>query len=99
MRKLPELLITIFDEAKDMEIEVQLYAFLKHYLPDESKGFAYKMQIPKSITVYDALKELKIPDEVIESIMIIMVNGVHAKKNQILSEGDVLTVVPVAAGG
>lgn len=94
-----DLLIGIFDQAKDMEIEIQLYAFLKHYLPDDSKGFACKMQIPKSATVYDALKELKIPDEVIKSIMIIMINGVHAKKNQILSDGDVLTVVPIAAGG
>ena len=82
-----------------MEIEVQLYAFLKHYLPIDSRGFANKMQIPKSVTVYDVLKELKIPDEVIERIMIIMINGVHANKNQILSDGDVLTVVPVAAGG
>ena len=29
-----------------MEIEVQLYAFLKHYLPIDSKGFANKIQIP-----------------------------------------------------
>ena len=92
-------IVVSFYEARDMEIEVQLYAFLKRYLPDECKDFTYKMQIPKSVTVYEALKKLKMPDEVIEKIMIIMINGVHAKKDQKLSDGDVLTVVPVAAGG
>ena len=91
--------IKFCDKTKNMEIEIQLYAFLKHYLPDESSDFTCKIQIPNSISVYHALKKLKIPDEVIERIMIIMINGVHAKKEQILSDGDILTVVPFAAGG
>ena len=82
-----------------MEIEVQLFAFLRRYLPKGSKGFTCKIQLNDPMSVIDVLKELKIPDEVIQSIMILMINGAYAKKDNILSDGDVLTVVPLAAGG
>lgn len=82
-----------------MEIEVQLFAFLRFYLPKESKGFTCKMQLNEPMRVTDVLKELKMPDEVTQTITILMINGAHAEKDQILSDGDVLTVLPFAAGG
>ncbi len=82
-----------------MEIEIQLYAFLKHYLPKGTKGFSCNLQLNDGMTVLDVFKRLNISDEVIKNIMILMVNGIHAKKSQILSDGDVLTVLPIAAGG
>ncbi len=79
-----------------MEIEVELFAFLRFHLPKGTKGFNCKMQLNEKMSVADILKELKIPDEVTQ---IIMINGAHAEKNHILSDGDVLTVLPIAAGG
>lgn len=82
-----------------MEIEVKLLAFLRHYLPKGSKGFSCKLQFKGKMSVADVLNELRIPEEVTQNIMVIMINGVHAKTDQILSDGDVLTVLPFLAGG
>ncbi len=82
-----------------MEIEVKLLAFLRQYLPKGSKRFTCRMQFNEPMSVADVLKELKVPDEAIQNIMMIMVNGAQAGKNQILSDGDVLTVLPFMAGG
>lgn len=83
-----------------MEIEVKLFTSLRDYLPEGSKGFTGKMRLSKPTSVTDVLSnELKMPDEVIQSIMILMVNGAHAQQDHILSDGDVLTILPVAGGG
>ena len=79
-----------------MEIEVKLFATLRDYLPEGSSRFSYKMEVDSDIRVQDILSRLKIPEEVPK---IILVNGVHGKKEQILKEGDVLSVFPPVAGG
>ena len=82
-----------------MEIEVKLFAFLRRYLPKGNKGLSFKMQLREPTSVIEVLRELEVPDEAILSTMIFMINGVRAEKEQILSDGDVLSVVPVASGG
>jgi molybdopterin converting factor small subunit len=79
-----------------MEIEVKLFATLRDYLPEGSSRFSYKMEVDSDIRVQDILSRLKIPEELPK---IILVNGVHGKKEQILKEGDVLSVFPPVAGG
>jgi sulfur carrier protein len=54
------------------------------------------MEIDGQTRIHDILSKLKIPDEI---PMIILVNGVHGKKEQILKDGDVLSVFPPVAGG
>jgi sulfur carrier protein len=54
------------------------------------------VEVDESARVQDILSRLKIPEEMPK---IILVNGVHGKKDQILKDGDVLSVFPPVAGG
>ncbi len=79
-----------------MEIEVKLFATLRDYLPDGSGRFSCKMEIEGPTRVQDVLLKLRIPEEMPK---IILINGIHGKKDQVLKEGDVLSVFPPVAGG
>ena len=79
-----------------MEIEVKLFATLRDYLPAGSSRFSCKMKIEGSTRIEDVMSILKIPEEMPK---IILVNGIHGKKEQILKDGDVLSVFPPVAGG
>jgi sulfur carrier protein len=79
-----------------MEIEVKLFATLRDYLPKGSSRFSYTMEIDGQTRIEDILSKLKIPDEMPK---IILVNGIHGKKDQILKNGDVVSIFPPVAGG
>jgi len=79
-----------------MEIEVKLFATLREYLPKGSSRFSCKMEVDGSARVQDILSRLKLPEEIPK---IILINGVHGKKEQILPEGDVVRIFPPVAGG
>ena len=79
-----------------MEIEVRLFATLRDCLPEGSNRFSCKMEIDGHTRVQDILLKLKIPDE---TPKIILLNGIRGKKDQVLKEGDVLSVFPPVAGG
>jgi molybdopterin converting factor small subunit len=86
-------------QKRVIEIEVELYAFLRNYLPKGSMGGTCKMQLNQPMSATDVLKELKVPNEVIQTVMIIMINRVQAEMDQLLYDGDVLSVIPFAPGG
>ncbi|MFB3885202.1 MAG: MoaD/ThiS family protein [Thermodesulfobacteriota bacterium] len=79
-----------------MEIEVRLFATLRDYLPKGSGRFSFKMEVDGHTRVQDVLAGLHLPDEIPK---IILVNGIHGKKEQVLKEGDVLSIFPPVAGG
>jgi len=79
-----------------MEIEVKLFATLRDYLPKGSGRFSCKMEIDGDMRIQDILSKLKIPEEIPK---IILVNGIHGKKDQVLKEGDVVSIFPPVAGG
>ena len=79
-----------------IEIEVKLFATLRDYLPKGSSQFSCKMGIDPHTRIQDILSRLKIPDDLPK---IILVNGIHGKKDQVLKEGDVLSIFPPVAGG
>ncbi|MBM4351422.1 MAG: MoaD/ThiS family protein [Deltaproteobacteria bacterium] len=79
-----------------MEIEVKLFATLRDYLPKGSGRFSCKMEIDEQTKVQEILTKLNIPEEMPK---IILINGVHGKKEQVLKEGDVLSIFPPVAGG
>jgi len=79
-----------------MEIEVKLFATLRDYLPKGSSRFSCKMNVDGSTRVQDVLSLLKIPDQIPK---IILINGVHGKKEQALKEGDIVSIFPPVAGG
>ncbi len=79
-----------------MEVEVKLFATLRDYLPKGSGKFSCKMEIDGKTRIRDLLERLKIPKEIPK---IILVNGIHGKEDQILKEGDVVSIFPPVAGG
>ncbi len=79
-----------------MQIEVKLFATLRDYLPAGSDRFSCKLEIEGHTRVRDIVSRLKIPDEIPK---IILVNGIHGKMEQMLKEGDVLSIFPPIAGG
>ena len=79
-----------------MEIEVKLFATLRDYLPKGSSRFSCTLNIDGHSRVKDILEKLKIPEEIPK---IILVNGVHGKVDQLLKEGDVVSIFPPVAGG
>ncbi len=79
-----------------MEIEVKLFATLRDYLPKGSSRFSCKMEVDGPSRVQDILSRLKIPEDMPK---IILVNGIHGKKDQVLNEGDVVSIFPPVAGG
>ena len=79
-----------------MEIEVKLFATLRDYLPKGSSQFSCRIEADEKTRIRDILTKLKIPEEMPK---IILVNGIHAKKDHSLKEGDVLSIFPPVAGG
>jgi molybdopterin converting factor small subunit len=79
-----------------MDIEVKLFATLRDYLPKGSDRFSCKMAVDDHTRVKDILERLKIPEEIPK---IILINGVHGKKEQPLKDGDVVSIFPPVAGG
>lgn len=79
-----------------MDVEVKLFATLRDYLPKGSSRFSCRLEIDGRTTVQDILTRLKIPEEIPK---IILVNGIHGKKDQVLKEGDVVSIFPPVAGG
>ncbi len=79
-----------------MEIEVKLFATLRDYLPKGSSRFSCEMEVNGQTRIQDILSELKIPDDIPK---IILVNGIHGKLEQVLKEGDILSIFPPVAGG
>lgn len=79
-----------------MEIEIRLFANLAQLLPSGSKNKRAKITVKNEITVDELLKELKIPGNVTN---VIMVNGTHQNKTTKLNEGDVVSVIPPVTGG
>ena len=79
-----------------MKVDVRLYAALASRLPENRTGNTCAMEIRSGMSVRDVLLELKIAEN---EPKIMFVNGVHAKLDDVLKDGDRLAVFPPIAGG
>ena len=79
-----------------MRIEVNLYATLKRYLESGTGGEPSVLEISEGTGVKDIIKKLKIPGDLVK---LIFINGVHAKRDTILKDGDRLGLFPPVGGG
>ena len=79
-----------------MKIELYFYASLARYMPDASGERSCVMEIKQGITVGELLDDLNVPDD---AIKLIFLNGLHAKGDEILKDGDRVGVFPPVAGG
>ena len=75
---------------------MRLYASLASHMPEKTDGNAWNMEISESTTVAELLQHLKVPAD---AVKIIFLNGVHARGDEILKQGDRVGVFPPVAGG
>jgi molybdopterin synthase sulfur carrier subunit len=80
-----------------MKIEMNLFASLARYMPDKTGSHGHRvMETADGITIVEILKRLDVP---LDKVKVIFLNGVHAKGEEILKEGDRVGVFPPVAGG
>jgi sulfur-carrier protein len=79
-----------------MNVEIRLFATFREYLPPGSDMFSFSRHLDKPATVGEIMHDLKLPDDIPK---IIIVNGIHATPENVLAEGDVLSIFPPVAGG
>jgi molybdopterin synthase sulfur carrier subunit len=80
-----------------MQITIRLLASYRQFLPEgtSSKG-GYASEVLPGAVVSDALTSLPLPAG---EVYTFFVNGRHAERDQVLEEGDVLSVFPAVGGG
>ena len=79
-----------------MKVEVHLTATLRRYLPPGTIGDHVLLDFADGTTVGQVVDSLRIPAD-LERLTV--VNGRDAAPDQVLSEGDVLSLFPPLAGG
>ncbi len=79
-----------------MKIEVNLFASLARYKPENTGRHSWIETCPEGTLVIDFLHQLNVPEE---EVKLIFVNGKHAKGDNVLSEGDRVGIFPPVGGG
>jgi len=79
-----------------MTARIKLFAGLKQFLPPQAEGNAATCPIEPDTTVVSLLRRFGVPED---KTLMVLVNGVHADKECIVSEGDTVSVFPLVAGG
>ena len=79
-----------------MKIEVQLYATLDQYLPKGSENRKAVIECADGVTAGQVIDRLGIPKA---HPNMVLINGIHARDDAPLKDGDVLSVFPPLAGG
>jgi sulfur carrier protein ThiS len=74
-----------------MKITVKLYSVLQLGRFKEKQ-----INYPQQSTVEDVIRDLKLPAEHVD---ILLVNGLHVKRDHVLVDGDSLSVLPMVEGG
>lgn len=75
---------------------MRLFANLAAYLPEGASGDRAALEFPDGTTVGEVVEVLAIPSS-LESLTVI--NGRDATPDQVLADGDVLSMFPPLAGG
>jgi sulfur-carrier protein len=78
-----------------MKIEFRLYATLSRYMPEQWRN-ASTVEVREDVTVKELLESIKVP---LEAVKVVFINGVHARGDEMLREGDRVGVFPPVGGG
>jgi len=79
-----------------MKVELNLFASLKRYMPYKGNGSCCTVEISEGTKVRRLLEQLQIPAH---AVKLVFLNGVHARGDEILKDGDRVGVFPPVAGG
>jgi molybdopterin converting factor small subunit len=81
-----------------MHVRVKLFATLRQYLPPETAGNACVLDVPPDTRAIDVLSRVGLPVDR-PGYIVILVNGRQGGPDQVLEEGDTVSVFPAMAGG
>jgi len=79
-----------------MKIEINLFATLVQYKPENTGRKAWMQICPDGITVNTLLENLKVPPK---EVKVVFVNSVRAGYDTVLHDGDRVGVFPPVGGG
>ncbi len=79
-----------------VKIEINLYATLAPYLPDEARENNGMLELTDGTTVGQLLLQLNIPTE---KAKLVFLDGVHADREVVLKEGNRVGIFPPVGGG
>jgi sulfur-carrier protein len=79
-----------------MKIELKLYAGLEKYLSDKKGQNRFELDLSEGTNITSLLEELTIPPQ---EAKIIFLNGLHAKGDEPLRDGDRVGIFPPLGGG
>jgi molybdopterin converting factor small subunit len=79
-----------------LRVELRLYASLRKYLPGETSDGTCQVEVEEGATVKTLLAKIQIPAD---APKIVFLNGVHARGDEALKEGDRVGAFPPVAGG
>lgn len=77
-----------------LEVKVKLYGELEKYSLNHKEKFS--IQLPPGTVIKDLMDHLKIPAH---QVMLIIKNGIKAKEDDLLINGDYVIFLPIVGGG
>ena len=80
-----------------MHITVNIYAYLRYYLPDAEKFIQEKeWDVPEGSTIKDVVERLKLPKGI---RLTVLLNNNSVDQMTSLKEGDIIHILPLMGGG
>jgi molybdopterin converting factor small subunit len=80
-----------------MHITVNIYAYLRYYLPAGEKFFKEKeWDVPEGSTIQHVIERLKLPKQIRVSVLL---NNNSVDQMTSLKEGDIIHILPQMVGG
>ncbi len=80
-----------------MRITVNIYAYLRYYLPEPEKTMLEKeWEMPEGAAVKNVLERLRLPKEVRVTVLL---NNNSVDTKALLKEGDIVHILPQMVGG
>jgi molybdopterin converting factor small subunit len=79
-----------------VKVTVKLFATFRDFLPQHAGRSALRLDVDEHETVQALLQALRVPDDLPR---IVLVNGLYASEESLLTDGDVVSVFPPLIGG
>ncbi|RPJ34311.1 MAG: MoaD/ThiS family protein [Deltaproteobacteria bacterium] len=79
-----------------MRVELRLYASLQKFLPGDSADNTRWVEMEEGATIRSLFEKFQIP---LDAPKIIFLNGIHARRDEVLKDGDRVGAFPPVAGG
>ncbi len=79
-----------------MTVTIRLFATFRDFLPQQAVRSALRLDLDDHTTVQALLRALCVPHDLPR---IVLVNGLYASEDSLLTDGDVVSVFPPLIGG